>query len=350
MPVIERCQYRYDYYSPPPKTTNINLVQDFNFLEEKPGCRGYKKTEYGFLNFYPFKNKFNGKELDAIKFHYNIMAKNYFSYLKDVIYNNPNKFFVCYKPGVYQFGNHTGMIEKIFKSEYDKLDKKYKDRMLFCVNSKPIDGVNDNRFKYDYTVEDLKRQYPNNHFLSEIKDKDIVYINGVARDPWAKIGNEGRRAAHDIATHGNPLSTDAIFARHSNETEKLYGVEIREGKQNKDGKTPLKNLNAKPAEIHIDRTKIIEIKIEENKGDRRLNALYKGHPLFTSDQKVMIYDKKNERLIIQPAKDYNDKIAKQQEKERERHNIDLRYVPQNKVKNNNKKLKTTHISKNNIKI
>ena len=358
LPVIEQCQYRYDYDSTPQKTTNINLVQDFNFLEERPGCLDHKRTEYGFLNFYPFNEKFE-KQQDAIKFHYNIMAKNYFSYLKDVIDNNPNKFFVCYKPGVRQFGDHTGMIEEIFKSEYDKLDKEYKDRMLFCVNSKPIDGVNGNGFKYDYTVEDLSRIYPDNKFLSSKTCTGIFSISGVARDPWAKIGNEGRWKVNRT-DYSYSTSTDAKFVKDSNETEKLYGVETSNYKRDS-----IKNLNAKPAEIHIDRTKIIQksseenkntdktqiipISIGENEGNRKLNALYKGHPLFTSDKQVIIYDQKNECLIIQPVEEYYEKVKKQQEEERKRHNIDLRGVPKIK-KNNNKKLQTTtHTNKKSIK-
>ena len=237
LPVLEDCTYHYDRDNAN-KTTKINLVQDFNLVEKQK-----TNSAYSFINFFPF-NTFK-TEQDAIKFHYKIMAKNYFTYLKDCIDENPNKFFVCYKPGVSWFGDHTDDIEKIFKEEFDKLEGTYKDRILFCVNSNTIDKKHDKGFKYDYKANDLREMYPENKFIKTLKDTDIAYINGVARDPWAKIGDEGREQANCESFTGG--STDSMFVKSSNEVEILYGVEIKRGLQ-KDKRT-LQNLKAQKPKI-----------------------------------------------------------------------------------------------------
>ena len=233
LPVLENCTYKYDKNN----QTNIHLVQDFNFLQKS-------SSAYKFYNFYPFndKTKFPTEE-DALKFHYTIMAKNYFTYLKALIDKNQNTFFVCYKPGVSAFANNKEKdnenIQEIFKEEFNKLDDNYKQHIMFFVSSIEILEKKNLGYKYNYTLDELRKKYPNNKFLK--KANNIQYINGVARDAWGKIGDEGR--------FKSCKSTDAKFYFYSNEPDILYA-----GNQktfNKFNKDETKDLSAGTAEIHI---------------------------------------------------------------------------------------------------
>ena len=233
LPVLENCTYKYDKN----KQTNIHLVQDFNFLQKS-------SSAYKFYNFYPFndKTKFQTEE-DALKFHYKTMAENYFTYLKGLIDANPNTFFVCYKPGVKNFADDcktaTNHILKIFNKAFNKLDNEYKQHIMFCVSSTDISTNENVGYKYDYTLDELRKKYPNNEFLK--KANNIQYINGVARDAWGKIGDEGRFKSYK--------STDAKFYFYSNEPDILYAGNKKTF--NKFNKDETKDLSAGTAEIHI---------------------------------------------------------------------------------------------------
>ena len=285
LPVLENCTYHYD--DKDSKTVKINLVQDFNFLTKT-------KSLYRFYNFYPFNDKQKFKEeKDAVKWHYKIMAKNYFLYLQDLIDKNPNKFFICYKPGVGAFAAHktndTKQIYDIFFEEFKKLDDEYKYKMLFHISNTPINVDTGNGYKYNYTIEKLKEMFPNNNVLNELKDKDICYINGVARDPWAKIGDEGRtKANHSKSSNG---TTDAKFVRDSNEVEILYGVNINTGKPTND--LNMNNLTAQPAEIYIKKGIEMQQEYEEKYYNQFINNMLQTKKVETNE----ILSKENKDTI-----------------------------------------------------